>query len=466
MRVAAELKSDTLTLVLRSLPYLPAPQLQRGGDGAWFESAAQYQQRIGDELFDAILPDISIQTNDGSVQPPTNMGSWRDLVYSPGSIAYANTVVRLNVRAVPEVVASETVIGLSSDALIDEGDVYFTNLQSVVRVHTQANGELVADANVMLPGRVESTSWMDAKDGVLRIVNALDGQIFVTTLGDTASGWNLLGQLTLTGSYPYSVGFSDSMALLELRGSNEQDHGLQVVDLSDATEPRALGRQASHGLSVVLGIGSERFVVSTYDINRFYVSLFDVTASGDLVSVDQWQSTDGNAGGQGGVWLGLDSGWLKVQSNPFYSVNNLHTLRLFDLSRTDAKNLINSVNYVTQYEPDHTSEFGPEQLLSYPAVSVIDAVIESLGRKDVNRDGLLTALDVLQVVNRINDDIRNPPDPVRPSLWRVQDRLDVNGDYYVTALDVLQLINAINSGNVRAASLAAAPLDDLQKRKT
>lgn len=472
IRVAAELKADTLTLVLRTLPYIPAPQLQQGANGAWFESAAEYQQRIGDELFDALLPDISIQTAGGVVQPPINMGSWQDLIYSPGSIAYSNTVVRLNIGGVPNVVASETVIGRTSDSavLIADDDVYLANLQSVVRVHTQADGELVSDASIMLPGRVESQSWMDGNDGVLRVVSTLDGQTFVTTLGDTAGGWSVLGQLALTGSYPYSVGFSDGMALLELRGSNEQDNWLQVVDVSHATAPRALGRQASHGLSLVLGIGSDRFIVSTYDISSFYVSLYDVSASGDLVSLDRWQSTDGNAGGQAGVKLGLDSGWLKVQytvaNNSFYSADDSHTLRLFDLSRTDAKTLSNAVTYATKYEQDYVSEYGPVQLVNYPTVSVIDAVVESLGRKDVNRDGLLTALDVLLLVNRINYEISNPPDPVRPSPQFFRgDRHDVNHDGYVTALDVLQLVNAINSSIVPAASLDAPPLDDLQKRK-
>lgn len=62
---------------------------------------------------------------------------------------------------------------------------------------------------------------------------------------------------------------------------------------------------------------------------------------------------------------------------------------------------------------------------------------------DVNDSGLVTALDVLLVVNDINaNGMRNLPvkDPGTPTAeW-----LDVNADDAVTANDVLQIVNAIN----------------------
>lgn len=56
-------------------------------------------------------------------------------------------------------------------------------------------------------------------------------------------------------------------------------------------------------------------------------------------------------------------------------------------------------------------------------------------KKDVNGDGILSALDALQVINRINR--AQPYDA----------KYDVNGDGLITPIDVLVIVNAVNSSN-------------------
>jgi hypothetical protein len=73
-------------------------------------------------------------------------------------------------------------------------------------------------------------------------------------------------------------------------------------------------------------------------------------------------------------------------------------------------------------------------------------VVSSLGRQDVNRDGALSPLDVLLVINGLNQGDSDYSEAV-----------DVNGDGLITPVDALLVVNALNSPP--AADLAiAAPL--------
>ena len=71
-----------------------------------------------------------------------------------------------------------------------------------------------------------------------------------------------------------------------------------------------------------------------------------------------------------------------------------------------------------------------------------------IGHEDVNSDGVVSALDVLQVVNDLNEygaralGARSTSAPY----------LDVNGDFFVSTIDVLQIVNRLNAGSSTIAA--------------
>ncbi len=64
---------------------------------------------------------------------------------------------------------------------------------------------------------------------------------------------------------------------------------------------------------------------------------------------------------------------------------------------------------------------------------------------DTNGDGLVTAIDALLVINRLNspgDKSLATPTFVPPGSFEY---IDANGDNFVTAIDALLIINALNN---------------------
>jgi len=67
------------------------------------------------------------------------------------------------------------------------------------------------------------------------------------------------------------------------------------------------------------------------------------------------------------------------------------------------------------------------------------AQTNSLNRYDVNNDGLVTPLDALIVINRLNAGNQAVPAAASSNYW------DVNSDKLITPLDALWVINYLNS---------------------
>jgi hypothetical protein len=73
---------------------------------------------------------------------------------------------------------------------------------------------------------------------------------------------------------------------------------------------------------------------------------------------------------------------------------------------------------------------------------------------DVNGDGVVTPLDALLIINRLNS---GAPPAVRPG----EERYDINGDGAITPIDVLYIINALNSRAAQGEGEAALPDNSL-----
>ncbi|EMB18999.1 hypothetical protein RE6C_00271 [Rhodopirellula europaea 6C] len=76
--------------------------------------------------------------------------------------------------------------------------------------------------------------------------------------------------------------------------------------------------------------------------------------------------------------------------------------------------------------------------------------------EDVNKDGRVSALDALMIINQLNDQFGNgePADSSSP-----QDSLDVNADGRVSALDALTIINTLNRSSGMAEPISAQSTD-------
>jgi hypothetical protein len=81
------------------------------------------------------------------------------------------------------------------------------------------------------------------------------------------------------------------------------------------------------------------------------------------------------------------------------------------------------------------------------------------GRADVDRDGVLTSLDALHVVNQVGRQRGTSMSEGEQTTSTLSD-YDVNEDGYVSSLDVLAVINAMNrrANTMRSSSQQAAPL--------
>lgn len=78
-------------------------------------------------------------------------------------------------------------------------------------------------------------------------------------------------------------------------------------------------------------------------------------------------------------------------------------------------------------------------------------------RHDTNNDGLITAIDVLVIINEIN---RNGARPLEGTSITAPPFYDVDGNRNIEALDVLIVINYINAHPEGEAEGEAVPLDD------
>jgi hypothetical protein len=71
---------------------------------------------------------------------------------------------------------------------------------------------------------------------------------------------------------------------------------------------------------------------------------------------------------------------------------------------------------------------------------------------DVNRDGAVTVLDALAIINQINRMLANDNESVSGSVDQTLSDYDANGDGKVSALDALLVINHISMTNQEAES--------------
>ena len=88
------------------------------------------------------------------------------------------------------------------------------------------------------------------------------------------------------------------------------------------------------------------------------------------------------------------------------------------------------------------------------AASSSPAIQNPTNPDDVNRDGMVTPLDALLVLNAVQAQLSGSVLPAVASNGATLDYDDVNGDGIVTPLDALLVINALNSSSGPAAATA------------
>ena len=95
-------------------------------------------------------------------------------------------------------------------------------------------------------------------------------------------------------------------------------------------------------------------------------------------------------------------------------------------------------------------------LTNRATVRLVSATAEP--EQDLNSDGVITALDVLQIVNYINDRNAATAEMAAAQFTDALSRFDISGDGIVSGLDVLQIVNTINGRNDAASSGEGEPL--------
>lgn len=120
----------------------------------------------------------------------------------------------------------------------------------------------------------------------------------------------------------------------------------------------------------------------------------------------------------------------------------------------------------------HLQSLEPRRLLAADA-AVMDEVA-AIFAADVNADGAVTARDALEVINELNANVAASQTPVEAEAAAneagnrlradraaaVLERLDVNGDGRLSAVDALQIINRINSDRTDLAESVLRSLRD------
>ena len=81
---------------------------------------------------------------------------------------------------------------------------------------------------------------------------------------------------------------------------------------------------------------------------------------------------------------------------------------------------------------------------------------------DVNRDGRVSALDALAIINQINRMLANDSESVAGSVDQALSDYDANGDGKISALDALLVINHISATNQEAESTVDSVIPSLE----
>jgi hypothetical protein len=311
-----------------------------------------------------------------------------------------------------------------------------------------------------------------------------EGQVLYSAFFDGdqafATTWinNPWGELAAIFNDPlHSFDLSDPRAPVEL-------HELVIPGAS--TYLHAVGNQHLLGLGYLLRDGAYHLQVSLYDASDLsHLSVIDTWVSSESVNAS-FAALNAHAiqydVATGILLLDADEAGLAWQQVPLRGIRvDWDTESLVDLGEIDQFDVRRSIivddtlitvgtDQVKTYSIHVNSQQAFECLDNFflgpssttppidPAVDPIpipsDVLpIESMrsveymddARKDVNYDGLVSAMDALVILNRLNDVAAGTTDGEgRLTHSELLPRMDVSGDGMVTALDALQVINRLN----------------------
>jgi hypothetical protein len=97
--------------------------------------------------------------------------------------------------------------------------------------------------------------------------------------------------------------------------------------------------------------------------------------------------------------------------------------------------------------------------LARPALGATAANMVATPNLDTNRDGAITPIDALLIINQLNE---RSIDAARESRLSVDSTMDANGDGTISPLDALLVINELNTASAVSDELLAAVASDVQ----
>lgn len=391
--LAARLTNDQLTLVQSHNTRFAKPALVLNAEGVErYELLDSYYATNRDSILAVLRPEIS-QTRAGEVQLDTvEAGTWDDLSFANDSLSQQTTILRFDVTEANSLVLAdtETITGISV-GLVYQGteDIYLvaqnwswgqTDSSSYIyKIDATAGGQLKTLDVVKIKGRVTDSTWLNEHNGVLQvasletiagpervvfreatgfgpgqfIVQTTINRANVTTVGETDSGWAILGTLEDIGDGQslLAANFIGDRAVLTT-GIPQFFDPLHGIDLSDPTKPVELSELTIPGFTTYLkqidethwlGFGFDQNLETR--VTYLQVSLYQVEDLANPVVVDRWTSSDP---GWGQFWdphsIGFDpaTGLVTMSSSQMVVADITYSLPLLKVD-VDAEDALTEV---------------------------------------------------------------------------------------------------------------------------
>ncbi len=334
----ARFADGQLTLVQSNNSVLPLPELVTDDKGVErYQTLDQYIAAKRDAIVAALLPNYSQCTDSETEGPSLDGGQWDDLTFANDALSRSSSIWRFELEDnALTLLDSETLAGLNAEnayqgreAVYLFANAYPGGVGYVYKFGASSDGEFSADGVASVKGTINSGIYLSEYNGVLRVVSdrlytaevpieigplllapvpvtqtVWKGEANITTIGDTADGWKVLGTLEDIGDGQglLAVSFVGDRAVITT-GTPERFDPLHGIDLSDPAKPVELSDLPIPGFTTYLkqvdethwiGLGFEQTVATRS--NHLQVSLYNVADWANPVVVDRWVSQDINGG--------------------------------------------------------------------------------------------------------------------------------------------------------------------------
>ena len=348
-----------LSLVQSNITTLIKPALVTDSSGVQrFETLDSYYANNRDSIVAALLPNYGQSPKSALPETMVDAGTWDDLSFANNNLGRATSIVRFQLGAESLTLTdAETIAGVDPH-LVYQGleDVYITTNATwgssnestfIYKVDATDDGQLKTLGVAAVKGRLLDTTWLNEHNGILQVASSANTQVpldpnivpirvigetvltiipprpittmpiidpwwnslvrnsaNITTIGDTADGWKVLGTLEDIGDGQslLAASFVGDQAVVTT-GTPQFFDPLHGIDLSDPASPKELSELVIPGFTTYLmqidathwlGFGYTQDAATR--LNEIQVSLYEGSDLSDPRLVDRWTLSNSNGG--------------------------------------------------------------------------------------------------------------------------------------------------------------------------